>query len=930
MYKLLSNRKDSPMAQSLTGHLLTMESQSSSALEYIKVNFPSYTEHGIQHSLRIIDYVYSILNNDMKKSISDIEIFCFIMSALFHDMGMSLADVDDKENQRKYHHLYAKRPVNDYCNKYLIAISEYRRICDCVSFICEAHGRNIAELYEDSKFMKEDSIQGQILRYGLLSVLLRIGDLMDMQEGRTNEFNMHLNSTYYLDEVSSEHHERHLEIDNYSHTPNKIIISIKTKKRQRFIIWNEWLQYLDDEIMYANSHYLPRIVVQDIGYYRFPEVIKSVMPDEGANFLIEEIHFQVDDKGALWDILTNSIYTHEFDFIREIIQNAIDATLLKYYVDDSKYFEFVSPRSWNVDETIMILYSESKNMLVVCDQGIGMDESDIRNYLFKAADSGYKHKKKRKKFEYPSIAKFGIGFVACLTKALNIEIISQAKDSEQIKAEIEEKSTIAFIEKKIKTNETGTSIKMTVKNKFSFDELRQYIYNTFSYPSIGIQLIDIDKLCIVNDKTNCLNLDFDNLNSSEVISLIIHGIDNIREKRYINISKYIQDEKLIHKIVLFLDEDKDIQTKINGLRVMLSAITYDSIIKNRIDNFIKKVDYNTHTLKCLHEVVKKSMNEINILKDEYPEFSYVINNSGIEDITDYEILDVELDKAFNVKQVLKDNSINQKSEGRGILYIRTQIYEPKLGIEWQAINCFLYNLGKIEKNLLRMSSDAEDSEISDNIISLDEIGDADYEMSLKYEEDDNEQYYENILRGNNEYSYDSEVMVHNYDVTYIKENDFYLIFDIELKNIEAVISDKNSKTNGYRLLDNPLIPEQLEIGESKLYQDGILMSLNPHILIPLGVGWSICNLTADARFELNASRHEINMNRTIIDNWLNTHGKTIQQVVARHCIHVFQKLHLKYSIEKLMSGDIQHDYISKQSYYNMESNLKEIIAKLVN
>lgn len=215
MYKLLNSRKDSIVAQGLSGHLITMESHLAGTLEYIKFNFPSFTEHGIQHSLRIIDYIYSILNEDMKKSLYDIEIFCFIMSALFHDMGMTLTEVDDKEKHRAYHHLYAKVPIETYCNKYLIAIPEYRRICDCVSFVCEAHGRSIADLYKDNKFMKEDSIQGQTLRYGLLAILLRIGDLMDMEEGRTNEFNMHLNSSHYINAISVEHHERHLEIDTY-------------------------------------------------------------------------------------------------------------------------------------------------------------------------------------------------------------------------------------------------------------------------------------------------------------------------------------------------------------------------------------------------------------------------------------------------------------------------------------------------------------------------------------------------------------------------------------------------------------------------------------------------------------------------------------------------------------------------------------------
>ena len=63
------------------------------------------------------------------------------MSALFHDIGMTLTDIEDKEKQRSCHHLYAREPIIQYCEKYLGMYSEHRRIRDCVVFVCEAHGR---------------------------------------------------------------------------------------------------------------------------------------------------------------------------------------------------------------------------------------------------------------------------------------------------------------------------------------------------------------------------------------------------------------------------------------------------------------------------------------------------------------------------------------------------------------------------------------------------------------------------------------------------------------------------------------------------------------------------------------------------------------------------------------------------------------------
>lgn len=99
-------------------------------------------------------------------------------------------------------------------------------------------------------------------------------------------------------------------------------------------------------------------------YYKFPEVVKTIEPAPGADFLVEEIKFQVDEKGALWDIFTNSIYTHEFDYIRELIQNEIDATLLKYYTDENFNIESISPKTWKVSDKVYNAYKLFENTII--------------------------------------------------------------------------------------------------------------------------------------------------------------------------------------------------------------------------------------------------------------------------------------------------------------------------------------------------------------------------------------------------------------------------------------------------------------------------------------------------------------------------------------------------------------------------------------
>ena len=469
MYNLLIKRENN-VAKSLSGILGLIEPEVAKTLEYIKTQFPNFTEHGIQHSLRIINYVYSIMSEDLKQNISDVEIFCFIMAAFFHDMGMTLVDVEDKDNQRTNHHLYAYRPIKHFFEKYMQMLVERRRLEKCIIFVSEAHGRSIEELYNDNDFRKIETIEGQVLRYGLLAILLRIGDLMDLEEQRVCEFNMHMNLEYYNNPVSLVHNRRHLDDITYNYSPSKITVSVLTDDREKYKVWSQWLEYLDEEIMYANTHYLIGENSDFFRNYKLPEVIKCVKPSENAKFAVEEIRFQVDDTGALWDIITKSVYTNEFDYIRELIQNAIDATLLKIYLDDKENIEYQSPRSWHCNDKVMIAYSQKEGTLWVEDYGTGMNENELSNYLFKTANSGYKYMKKRE-FMFPAIAKFGIGFVACLTKADKIQILTQTQSDNGINAEIESKSTIAFIEKNIQRACQGTTVILHVKEKYSFNEL---------------------------------------------------------------------------------------------------------------------------------------------------------------------------------------------------------------------------------------------------------------------------------------------------------------------------------------------------------------------------------------------------------------------------------------------------------------------------
>ena len=535
---------------------------------------------------------------------------------------------------------------------------ERRRLEKCIIFVSEAHGRSIEELYNDNDFRKIETIEGQVLRYGLLAILLRIGDLMDLEEQRVCEFNMHMNLEYYNNPVSLVHNRRHLDDITYNYSPSKITVSVLTDGREKYKVWSQWLEYLDEEIMYANTHYLIGENSDFFRNYKLPEVIKCVKPSENAKFAVEEIRFQVDDTGALWDIITKSVYTNEFDYIRELIQNAIDATLLKIYLDDKENIEYQSPRSWHCNDKVMIAYSQKEGTLWVEDHGTGMNENELSNYLFKTANSGYKYMKKRE-FMFPAIAKFGIGFVACLTKADKIQILTRTQSDNGINAEIESKSTIAFIEKNIQRAWQGTTVILHVKEKYSFNELKDYVFTYFGCPSVEIDLVDVDTLNMYADGSTLLD-------ESECILQIV---EHTEQKRNYGINKILPDYKCLMKMMEILSDEAEIDGTIGKVRNMLNNSFYETDLLERIKAIVNDTVVNEECMSKIRKEVSSQKKIIDEKFEKYPQFLFHIFRNDIHEIVDYKQLISELDDTFNISRIYKD-TISNSGRGDNIYFLK--------------------------------------------------------------------------------------------------------------------------------------------------------------------------------------------------------------------------------------------------------------------
>ena len=85
-----------------------------------------------------------------------------------------------------------------------------------------------------------------------------------------------------------------------------------------------------------------------------------------------------------------------------------------------------------------------------------------------------------------------------------------------------------------------------------------------------------------------------------------------------------------------------------------------------------------------------------------------------------------------------------------------------------------------------------------------------------------------------------------------------------------------------------------------VFQDGIKIPVKAWSIAPFGMCRAICNLTGDARLELNVTRNLINESPVLISKWVNSVGSKIHFQIINTLANIFDKLDYCYKIDNLI------------------------------
>jgi molecular chaperone HtpG len=144
----------------------------------------------------------------------------------------------------------------------------------------------------------------------------------------------------------------------------------------------------------------------------------------------QEFGFDV-EVGKVLNLMINSLYTNKDVALRELISNAADAC------DKLRYLASQNSEILSADDElkISITTDKAKKLLIISDNGIGMNREELIQNLGTIARSGTENFVKSltgdKQKDVQLIGQFGVGFYSSFMIADKVEVVSRKFDSEQ-------------------------------------------------------------------------------------------------------------------------------------------------------------------------------------------------------------------------------------------------------------------------------------------------------------------------------------------------------------------------------------------------------------------------------------------------------------------------------------------------------------------
>lgn len=475
-------------------------------LKDVRQTFKNYTLHDETHVINVMNAISGLLGDEIEKlTVGELELI--ILAASLHDIGMVYTDeekqqcYDDEIACKNFLRTYCPElqgcPIEDWSEDtrqwYLRTLHPFRihdvlknkvwnDLLDrcplevvpkrCILAVCQAHGEGPKELRNNPNLEYLPANDASPL---FCALLLRLGDLLDFDDTRAPKV---LYSYVTHSEQSRMEWDKHQASAGFRYPTRPSANDLPYKARcsnpgvEHAI--RDFLDWIDTEL--GNCIKLQK-QCKEMWQQEFP-FPRAVSRDEIESDGYESGDFclTMDQEQILKLLIGENLYDNEGVFVRELLQNAVDATLLRGEMDPDFNPEKSRIDLWEWND------KEGYTWFRIDDQGTGMTLGMLKRYFLKVGNSYYTSKELERDLrdhgqthDYRGNSRFGIGFLSSFLCGDYVEVSTLYYDPNKNRREELADESYHVVHYGLRMQVTGLTGYFTLKNQAKMHQIDEQL-----------------------------------------------------------------------------------------------------------------------------------------------------------------------------------------------------------------------------------------------------------------------------------------------------------------------------------------------------------------------------------------------------------------------------------------------------------------------
>nr|WP_314899157.1 ATP-binding protein [uncultured Deefgea sp.] len=527
------------------------------ALQTIGGLFPHYSRHDESHSKQILINIERLLGENIKL-LTATDTWLLLEAAYWHDIGMvvpqediantlklaefqqyldSICNTPNHELERCARNLRTRNDSNSFfdARSPLEAVGQFgqlmaewfrrqhagraaktiqspwdsagissprtelipARLFKLLGRICQMHGSPFEELLAPNGLpFREAGLAQEDCHPRFIACLLRMGDLLDLDDNRFCPVMQRI-AGENRPKLSKAHEDKHAGLRHLRIDRERIEISAECETIDGYLETFKWFDWLKQEVQNQMVNWQDIVPSRDLGL--LPTLGSLKVRLSGELQILKEgqrPQFGVDGVKAIELLQGNNLYSTKFSCIRELLQNAVDATLLRLWLSKSKR-KSDTAEVWDsplaegarvaldsalVEVSLTETPEPNEDMtdkstwtLTITDEGTGISREDLA-YMLQIGGSHRNQQRQAKISAMPEWMKpsgtFGIGLQSVFLLCNEITLTTKSIFSNEILQITMHSPTgphEGLVLLKILENDIGRSFGTEIKAKFQLD-----------------------------------------------------------------------------------------------------------------------------------------------------------------------------------------------------------------------------------------------------------------------------------------------------------------------------------------------------------------------------------------------------------------------------------------------------------------------------